>query len=107
MVQEQQLRVKNEVYYNKKIVIQWVDKNLVVGESTGGDEQIFGMWGGDSTHPTSRENPVDFHVLERHGGAIFEKLEQKPCRKENFDEKWRRTVNSWLMVKLLHSSNIK
>ena len=27
------------------------------------------------------------------------KLEQKPCGKENFDEKWRVTVYNWMKVK--------
>ena len=35
------------------------------------------------------------------------KLEQKPCRKDNFDTKWRITVHNWLKVKLLFYSSIK
>ena len=46
-------------------------------------------------------------MIERHGGPISEKLEQKTCEKENFDGKWKMTVYNWLKVKLLHCSSIK
>ena len=45
---------------------------------------------------------IDFYVSERHGGAIWEELEQNLCRKVNFDSKWRMTVYGWLKVKLLY-----
>ena len=50
---------------------------------------------------------MDCYALERHGGVIWEKLEQKICIKENFDGKWRMTVYDWLKVKLLSYSSIK
>ena len=50
---------------------------------------------------------MDCDALERHGGAISEKIEQKLCRKKNFDGKWRMNVYNWLKVKLLYYSSIK
>ena len=35
------------------------------------------------------------------------KLKQKPYGKENFDTKWRMTVNNWLKVRLLFYSSTK
>ena len=47
------------------------------------------------------------HALERHGGAIWVKLDEKPCGKENFDRNWKMTVYGWLKVKLLYYISIK
>ena len=48
-----------------------------------------------------------YQALERHGGAMEVKLEQKSSGKENFDRKWRMAVYSWIKVKLLYYSRIK
>ena len=47
------------------------------------------------------------HALERHGGAIWVKLDEKPCGKENFERNWKMTVYGWLKVKLLYYISIK
>ena len=50
---------------------------------------------------------MDWDGLERHIAAIWVKLYQKLCRKENFDGKWRMTAYNWQKVKLLYHSSIK
>ena len=52
---------------------------------------------------------IDCYVLKRHGAANWEELKRSLCGKENFDDKWKMTVYSWLKVMLLYcpSSSIK
>ena len=50
---------------------------------------------------------IDCYGLERHVAAIWVKLEQKLCRKENFGREWRMTAYNWPKVKWLCYSSIK
>ena len=50
------------------------------------------------------------YALKRHKDLdvpLEVKLEQKPCRKENFNGKWRMIVYNWIKVNLLYYSSIK
>ena len=67
----------------------------------------FGQWPIESDLNTDSID-IWFAIFWKDMEVPFEvKLEEKPCRKECFDGKWRMTVYNWIKVKLLYYSRIK